>query len=556
MKKNNTVITALCISVVAHGAFFASSPKINLQGMRQVMDQTRRMFRLGDVTEEVREVVLFEDTGIKPSAIKMTQQGSAFDGSAFRQMMLEKLTFEDMSIDKKKNMMKEKGPDGPEIAEREKFKSRDMLKAERDAAAKEVAPGKRSLADRLISEMLVEEVVTASSSDRDPGIALTERAMDAPYAGQDAWSPGRSARFNPAGNVAGNIRSGARMGDYEDIGESLEVSLFTYEDPSNSRKYFKIEIRAKDGATLSTMPKNVIFLIDSSKSITEEKLAYIKEGVVDALGRLNPGDRFNVVAFRGDLVKFRDESVPVTEKTLGGARQFISQLEAVGQTDVANALLGIIKEPFIYDPSYIVLITDGRPTTGAVDSRVIIQQITRRNGMERPIFCFGGGRKVNRYLLDFISYQNRAWSRFAASTYDIGKEFDTFYAQMKDPLLLNVRYRLLGLDAEEIYPRFLSDFYRNKPFAIYGRFDDEKVFSMQLLGEMNGSTKEFIFEKELQAAEKGDESIAREWAFRKIYYLISLNTMGLGSPEKLRAEIDRLSGEYGIKTPYDIEDED
>ena len=85
-------------------------------------------------------------------------------------------------------------------------------------------------------------------------------------------------------------------------------------------------------------------------------------------------------------------------------------------------------------------------------------------------------------------------------------------------------------------------------------FTDEDVFTVQILGEINGTTKEFIFKGSLKDAEKGGEDIARRWAFMKIYYLISRNTMGIGDPNRLRSMIDELSRKYNITTPYDIED--
>ena len=280
------------------------------------------------------------------------------------------------------------------------------------------------------------------------------------------------------------------------------------------------------------------------------------KAVKNVLWELNPYDRFNVVAFRGDVVRFKEQSVPVSDLDLYEADLFIKKLVAVGQTDVNSALLDIVSNHVTFSPSYVMLMSDGRPTKGVLDSRHIIQEITRKNSMERPIFCFGGGARVNRYLLDFISYQNRAWSSIAPTSYEITDYFNDFYRQIKDPLLVNVRYRVNKLDAEEIYPKFLSDFYRGRPFVLYGRYDKEDVFSIQLLGQIRGETKEVIHTDSLKEAEEGDANVAKEWAFTKIYHLISQLAMGMGDPVRLRREINSLSKKYDIITPYDLKDGD
>ena len=553
MKQGRIILLAALISLAAHAVFFIMAPHIGLPGMSQVMAQTRMMFRLRDVEQKTATVSFFEETLPPVSSIKMTRQASITEGGALKKMMLDKKPVKSLPLeDKKIRMQKEPLKEIP-LEEREKFNPQDMLKNEEAMARKDAAPEKKSLAQRLLDEDLVSASGNPGSDAGELTHNVSQASFDAPLGGTEVWAPAGAGTYQDGKGLG---RGRAQVGDYEDMSQLLDVALDTYEDIDTGEKYFRLVISVKKGASLEIIPKEITFLIDSSKSITAEKLSCIKEGVLDSVGSYNPGDRFNLVAFRGNLVRFREKTIPATEKTVSEARSFIRQLEAVGQTDVENALLKIIDEPVTFRPSYIVLITDGRPTTGVTDSRRIIQQITRHNNMERPIFCFGGGLRVNRYLLDFISYQNRAWSRFADQTYDMAKDFNSFYRQIKDPVLLNVRYRLNGLDPGEVYPKYLSDFYQARPFTLYGRFESEDVFSVQLLGEINGTVKELIFERSLKEAPAGEVDIAREWAFRKIYYLISRNTMGKGDTLRLRGEIEALSRKYGITTPYDIEDKD
>jgi len=554
MKPSRTILLAVILSFAAHIIFFASSPYIMLPGMREVMLETRRMFRLKEVEEKTASVQLFDQERPSSPALKMAQQGPSLEQVSFKKMMLEEKLPEQLPIEDKKEMMVEQIDDVmPEPSE---FDPDKAIEAEEKKAREEAEPEKRSLSDLLMKEDLAERRVTARSGETELKISPERSSAGDVLSADEIWEPSAAGAFSAGTGEIAALEGDAQMAGYEDIGRHLEVALQTYTDPASGEKYFRLLIRVKKGSRLAVIPKEMVFLIDSSKSITEEKLEEIKEGLVDSLQELNPGDRFNVVAFRGDLVKFRERPVAGSARNVTSARQFVGQLKAVGQTDVENALLGIIGEPATMYPSYIILASDGRPTTGAMDSRRIIQEITRQNKMMRPIFCFGGGRRVNKYLLDFISYQNRAWSRFSATNYEIEKDFEALYRQVKDPFLLNMRYRLIGVDAKEVYPKFLSDFYLGKPFTLYGRFQDEDDFSMQLLGQIGGSTKEFIFQKSLKEAEQGGPEIAEQWAFMKMYYLISRNTMGMGSASGLRSEIDRLSRKYGITTPYDIKDGD
>lgn len=558
MKKIRTaVIVAVFISVATHGAFFASSRHVLLSGMHDAVEHTRRMFRLNKVEEKVTKVELFRESKPHVSPTKMASKLSRPETLAFKKMLKEEKPAEDIALKSKKEQMRKEKFDDMQPDERRDLDMDKLLKPEADKPVIEEAK-KRSLAERVMADdSLVKHKVRSGGAIMQPEAAgVKSDIVPKLDAGEEMWTPSEGGMFQPGTAELASLEDGVQVGDYEDIDRYLNVRLITYKDPRSGKKYFKISINARKDSALEVMPKEVIFMVDSSKSMTEQKIYYIKKGLLASVRDLNPGDRFNIVAFRGDVIKFSDTSVGASNSSAEKAKRFIEDLAALGQTDVEKALLETTKSRLDFSPSYVVLVTDGRPTKGVKDSRDIIRQITRSNNMTRPIFCFGGGSRVNKYLLDFISYQNRAWSYFVPTAYEISEGFYNFYSQIKDPLLLNLRYRLSGPNAKHAYPRNLSDFYAGRPLSVYGRFNDEDTFSMQLLGDINGTVKEFIFKRSFSQAETGGREIAEEWAFHKIYDLISQNTMGIGNAVRVRAEIDRLSSEYGIKTPYDIEDMD
>ena len=54
-----------------------------------------------------------------------------------------------------------------------------------------------------------------------------------------------------------------------------------------------------------------------------------------------------------------------------------------------------------------VLLTDGRPTMGTVDSSDIIARFSKLNGGEVSVFTVGAGDRVNAFLLDLLGHNNR-----------------------------------------------------------------------------------------------------------------------------------------------------
>lgn len=339
---------------------------------------------------------------------------------------------------------------------------------------------------------------------------------------------------------------------YESVDDFLDIEVATFQDPADQAKYYRIKIFAKKDTKLKVMPKEIIFTIDCSLSISPDRLEEFKKGIRYCLANLNPGDVFNIVAFREAPIYFSPQSVVATPETTRQAEKFVEGLTSNNRTDVYEVFTSLVKTPLARKPSNIILISDGRPTHGVVDSRELLSSITKLNAKTRPIFAFSGGSRVNRYLLDFISYQNRAWSQYIKKTPNIDKGLAEFYEKIRDPIFLNLRYRLSGLSEGETFPKSLPDFYRDAEFTLFGKFEGENQFSMQLLGDIGDQTKELVFSRSLVQSKDGGPDVMKGYAFNKIYHLIS-QVSAKGTDTELIAEINRLSKKYGVLTPYSPE---
>jgi len=152
-------------------------------------------------------------------------------------------------------------------------------------------------------------------------------------------------------------------------------------------------------------------------------------------------------------------------------------------------------------------------------------------------------------MLDFIAFKNRGWSTVVDREYLMGKEFSRLYNEIKDPLLLNVRYYAGGLNEQEIFPQTMPDFFKGSEFVIYGKYTDEDKFVVQIRGDMAQDKKEFNVSASLKDALMGDKQIAHDWAFHKVYYLISQLKYNENNAALIDA-INELCTKFHIITPY------
>lgn len=344
-----------------------------------------------------------------------------------------------------------------------------------------------------------------------------------------------------------------RENPYEFFDDMVTIEVESYIPPNEKQGYFRLRILPKKGGTIPILPKDVTFVIDASNSIVQRKLDVTSRGVAEAIRALRPEDHFNIVVFRDTPNFFRSTRVPATDENKAAALAYLKGLKAYGETDIFSAIQPVVNaSPRPGFPGITLVVTDGRPTKGLRDARMIINNVTADNQARNPVYAFSGGRTVNRYLLDLLAYRNKGESFVTPDIEGIGGDLPRFFSQLNDPLLVNLRADMTSIDESSVYPKELPDFFLGRAVTVYGRFTPERdtELAMRLVGTAGEKRKEIVFRADLEKARTGDKEIARQWAFRKIYNIIGDMCEEGETPERL-AELRQLGRQYNIRTSYD-----
>jgi hypothetical protein len=225
-------------------------------------------------------------------------------------------------------------------------------------------------------------------------------------------------------------------------------------------------------------------------------------------------------------------------------------MKAKGKTDVSGPLesiVGLRKDPG--RPVIAILVTDGRPTIGLVDSSDIIVRVSEANKGDVSVFALGGGKKVNRFLLDMLSYNNRGDSLVVRERMDIPEALANWAAQLDRPVLTDLRFRFNGLDENEIFPKTLTHLFLDRPLRIYGRtLDPGKSIAFRIDGLSGPVSRDMVFHITLPEPEGQGGAIREGWAWQKAYSLIG---------EHIRTDSDDLmkgirahAENFSISIPY------
>lgn len=333
--------------------------------------------------------------------------------------------------------------------------------------------------------------------------------------------------------------------------EDFGLNLLTHYDPDERQGYF-LGLIAPDlkQNESDVAPKNVLFVLDVSGSMAGEKIEQAKQALKFCLNSLNRRDKFGIVSYSDDITRLTSEMMPVTHNSVREATAAVDALKAEGGTDINSALLeaiGIGGARSYAD--YIIFLTDGEPTVGETNPGRIAENIKNANRAGWKIFSFGVGYDVDANLLDRLSTESNAVATYVRPGEDTEVKVSNFFAKIANPAMTDIKIVCDGNNLTQVYPRTLPDLFYGMQLVIVGKYESPGGATVRLEGYVQGRPKVYSYNVEFSARPSSDELVPRQWAVRRIGFL--LDQIGQGSATtEIKDEIVRLSKEYGIVTPY------
>jgi Ca-activated chloride channel family protein len=334
--------------------------------------------------------------------------------------------------------------------------------------------------------------------------------------------------------------------------KELGTDLLTYR-LNGQDGYFILLLSPALVEAAQTLPKDVIFVFDTSGSMAGEKIEQARASLKHAIGRLGPTDRFAIVSFSDAVREFRPRLVAMSEVDRTELEQFINSLDAAGGTNINEALLRGL-DLFTQDERLktVVFLTDGLPSSGEEHPAKIVQNVISKN---KPIgarfFVFGVGYDVNTHLLDELSLEGRGFSTYVEPNQSIEREIAQFYDKVGSPILTDLKIDFTAINASvyDIYPAKLPDLYKGSQLQIVGRYSKSAQGKVILTGQRSGQEARYEIELNLTEISTTHNFLPKLWASRKIGYLLDQIRLK-GESQELVQSVKALAQKFGIVTPY------
>ena len=281
------------------------------------------------------------------------------------------------------------------------------------------------------------------------------------------------------------------------------------------------------------LPREMIFIVDTSGSMHGVSIAQAKQAVLRSLDGLNANDRFNVVEFNSYTKALFGQSLPANGLNISSARSFVRGMQANGGTEMRPALeLALRTQPTETHLRQIVFITDGSVGNEEELYALIEQQL----GTAR-LFTVGIGSAPNSWFMRKSAELGRGTFVIISALHEVREKMDTLFRKLEHPQVTNIDVTWPGGTVIEAYPAVVPDLYLGEPVTVKARAAG--VFEAGDLVTISGNSIGGSWSRELPLVQKHDDpGIGALWARARIAALHDEERRGADAAQVRKKVVD------------------
>ena len=335
--------------------------------------------------------------------------------------------------------------------------------------------------------------------------------------------------------------------EYDVAGRTVADAVLTHRGSRGG--YFMLMLQPPERIVASeVIPKELVFVVDTSGSMSGFPIEKSKEVIKLAMDGLNPRDTFNLITFAGDTHVLFPRPVPATPDNVRQAQQFLLSRRGGGGTEMMKAIRAALDPSDQQDHVRVVCFL----TDGYVGNDMEVVGEVKKHPKAR-VFAFGIGSSVNRFLLDKMAEEGRGEVEYVGLGDDGSAAARRFHERVRNPLLTDIAVEWNGLPVTDVMPSRPPDLFAAKPLVIVGRYDRPGQGRVRIRGKRAGQEWVREVSVRLPDSEPAHDVLAPLWARTRIEDLMSEDWNGAQHSQMrgdLRESITQLGLQFRLMTQF------
>jgi len=334
---------------------------------------------------------------------------------------------------------------------------------------------------------------------------------------------------------------------YDVAGGKIEDSVLVHRAANGG--FFTLILQPPDHIAMADVtPKELVFVLDTSGSMSGFPIEKAKETMRLAIAGLNPQDTFNLITFSGDTRILFPQPVPATSENLRKAQEFLASRTGGGGTEMMRAIRAALAPSDAQSHIRIVCFM----TDGYVGNDMEILSEVQKHPNAR-VFAFGIGSSANRFLLDKMAEQGRGEVEYVGLKDDGSAAARRFHERVRNPLLTDITVDWGGLGVTDVYPKRIPDVFSAKPVILKGRYERPGSGVIRLRGMAGGRMVTRQISVSLPALEPRHDVLATLWARARVDDLMAADFAGIQrgtTADTVSEAITQLGLQYRLMTQF------
>jgi len=301
-------------------------------------------------------------------------------------------------------------------------------------------------------------------------------------------------------------------------------------------------------------PREMVFVLDTSGSMSGLPIEASKTFMRHALKALRPADYFRIIRFSNNASEFTSGPVPATSSNVAAGLAYVNRLSADGGTEALSGLhqaYGVAQAPGTL--RIVVFLSDGY----VGNEPEILRLVSASVGQGR-LYAFGIGTAINRYLIEEMARHGRGLSRVIDPTEKSHEAAIQFASRLKTPVLTDIAIDWGSLKPLDVTPALIPDLFEGDSIRIQGRFEAAGTHLVKVSGRVNGRPALLPLRIDLPAEATGAsrEAIPLIWArsriadhMHELMVPVTLRTSGMVDTG-LKAAVTDLGLKFSLVTQW------
>jgi Ca-activated chloride channel family protein len=245
---------------------------------------------------------------------------------------------------------------------------------------------------------------------------------------------------------------------------SAAARAMSFVETIDGKPYYLLMVMPpdQDEVPAATMPRETIFIIDTSGSMHGVSIQQAKRAVQLALKGLKATDRFNIIEFNSVTRALFTNNMAVTEQSMSEAEQFVQKLQANGGTEMRPALsLALGSAASEGHLRQVIFITDG--SVGYEDE--LFSMIEDRLGAAR-LFTVGIWSAPNSWFMRKAAEAGRGSYTFISALHEVREKKDGLFRKLEQPQVTDIELEWPSAVVVDSFPSTVPDLYLGEPLTV------------------------------------------------------------------------------------------